>query len=183
MTREKAVSIIINDIIEKMTNESRYEVLLDWWGIDQEDTVFNELSDVLQYELVQLDEPPDYVMDDKYNPLIFRALKYKYLGVKNEYLSKRVCEILGTEHDIEGIQEELSICPCCEYKSLLSNGEYDICPVCFWEDDGTINPEEYSSPNHMTLDEGRKHFTEFGAMSLSSLEFIKHDRLEKYSKS
>jgi hypothetical protein len=28
------------------------------------------------------------------------------------------------------------ICPCCGYRTLLERGAYDICQVCFWEDDG-----------------------------------------------
>ena len=27
-------------------------------------------------------------------------------------------------------------CPCCGYKTLNERGGYDICAVCFWEDDG-----------------------------------------------
>ena len=27
-------------------------------------------------------------------------------------------------------------CPCCRYKTLAERGGFDICPVCFWEDDG-----------------------------------------------
>lgn len=27
-------------------------------------------------------------------------------------------------------------CPCCDYFSLDDRGEYGICSVCFWEDDG-----------------------------------------------
>jgi Cysteine-rich CPCC len=27
-------------------------------------------------------------------------------------------------------------CPCCKYKTLPERGGYDLCPVCFWEDDG-----------------------------------------------
>jgi len=26
-------------------------------------------------------------------------------------------------------------CPCCGYLTLPERGAYDICPVCFWEDD------------------------------------------------
>jgi len=30
-------------------------------------------------------------------------------------------------------------CPCCEFKTFDKNsrGNYEICPVCFWEDDLT----------------------------------------------
>ena len=27
-------------------------------------------------------------------------------------------------------------CPCCEFKTLHGRGGFEICPVCFWEDDG-----------------------------------------------
>jgi hypothetical protein len=27
-------------------------------------------------------------------------------------------------------------CPCCGYLTLDERGGYEICPVCFWEDDG-----------------------------------------------
>ena len=27
-------------------------------------------------------------------------------------------------------------CPCCGYKTLPERGGFELCPVCFWEDDG-----------------------------------------------
>jgi hypothetical protein len=27
-------------------------------------------------------------------------------------------------------------CPCCRSKTLRGRGQFEICPVCFWEDDG-----------------------------------------------
>ncbi len=27
-------------------------------------------------------------------------------------------------------------CPCCGYRTLSQRNEYEICLVCFWEDDG-----------------------------------------------
>ena len=29
-------------------------------------------------------------------------------------------------------------CLCCGYQTLDTRGEYDICPVCFWEDDAYL---------------------------------------------
>ena len=29
-----------------------------------------------------------------------------------------------------------SPCPCCGYLTLDERGGYEICPVCYWEDDG-----------------------------------------------
>ena len=54
---------------------------------------------------------------------------------------------------IIGKESELFKCPCCEYLTLDSRGEYDICPVCFWEDDGKDehNLDSHSYPNRATL--------------------------------
>ena len=27
-------------------------------------------------------------------------------------------------------------CPCCHFRTLSERGGFDVCPVCFWEDDG-----------------------------------------------
>jgi hypothetical protein len=56
-------------------------------------------------------------------------------------------------------------CPCCDYFTLDRRGEYLICPVCFWEDDGNdlSNLDRHSGPNHMTLGEARKNFHTIGA--------------------
>ena len=57
------------------------------------------------------------------------------------------------------------LCPCCDYVSLPERGNYLICRVCFWEDDGQDidQLDEPSEPNHITLREGRANFERFGA--------------------
>jgi hypothetical protein len=37
---------------------------------------------------------------------------------------------------------------------LAGRGDYDLCPVCWWEDEG-VEPWEYSDPNGQTLVEAR----------------------------
>jgi hypothetical protein len=41
-------------------------------------------------------------------------------------------------------------CPCCGYRTLPGRGDYDLCPVCCWEDEG-LEPWELSGPNGQTL--------------------------------
>ena len=55
-------------------------------------------------------------------------------------------------------------CPCCDYFSLPVRGQYDICPICGWEDDGLDldRPDEASGPNHATLREARAVFEQTG---------------------
>jgi hypothetical protein len=68
-------------------------------------------------------------------------------------------------------------CPCCGYKTLDERGGYDICPVCFWEDDG--QDEAYAalnhpfSPNHMSLAQARENYRRIGACEERLLQFVR----------
>ena len=76
-------------------------------------------------------------------------LKNNFRGVKNDYIAKLLYELLDTDVSIEGSAENLFKCPCCQYKTLDMRGEYEICPVCQWEDDGNDDDSlyRYSSPH------------------------------------
>lgn len=59
-------------------------------------------------------------------------------------------------------------CPCCKSYTYerKANNTYQICSVCFWEDDGVQldNPEYEGGANTISLNEARKNFKIFGAM-------------------
>ena len=66
-------------------------------------------------------------------------------------------------------------CPCCDYISLPERGNFLICPICFWEDDGQDIDEldTESGPNHyITLRQGRDNFNELGACELKMKEHV-----------
>jgi hypothetical protein len=58
-------------------------------------------------------------------------------------------------------------CPCCGYNTFNSNERlvYDICPICFWEDDPIQfqNPQAKGGANNVSLIEAQTNFNEFGA--------------------
>lgn len=64
----------------------------------------------------------------------------------------------------------MNACPCCKNVTLPERGGYDICPVCFWEDDGW---EEAGGANGISLDEAKANFAKFGAVGE---EFKRHVR-------
>lgn len=62
-------------------------------------------------------------------------------------------------------------CPCCEYLTLPDRNQYDICPVCFWEDDGD-HPKSAANDD-LTISEGKVNYQLYGAMQE---RFQKHVR-------
>lgn len=64
-------------------------------------------------------------------------------------------------------------CPVCGYFTLGERAAFDICEICFWEDDGIddIKGNRESGPNQMTLIEGRKIFQEAKRKLLSINDF------------
>lgn len=76
-------------------------------------------------------------------------------------------------------------CPCCGHLTLdggfEAEGDYDICLVCFWEDD----PEQRkdvrltNGANEPCLLEARKNYREFGACERRSLPHVRPPRPEE----
>ena len=68
-------------------------------------------------------------------------------------------------------------CPCCGFYTFAEPpaGNYDICPVCFWEDDPCAydDPDEESSCNHVSLNQARKNFMEFGACKEDMKKYVR----------
>ena len=68
-------------------------------------------------------------------------------------------------------------CPCCGFLTLTLKppGTYELCPVCFWEDDGLQfeDPNYEGGANQERLAVARTNFREFGASSKNDLPFVR----------
>ena len=68
-------------------------------------------------------------------------------------------------------------CPCCGYKTFSErpNGSYDICEVCFWEDDPIQldDPDYEDGANKVSLRQGQKNFSEFGACEKEMIKNVR----------
>ncbi len=51
-------------------------------------------------------------------------------------------------------------CPCCGCLTLDEQGKWDICPVCYWEDDGDLAG---GGANHVSVEQARVNLRRFGA--------------------
>lgn len=75
-------------------------------------------------------------------------------------------------------------CSCCEYYTLSeANGSYEICPVCYWEDDEVqdSNPAYAGGANVICLNMAKQNFMAFGACEERFKQYVRepneHDRL------
>ncbi len=68
-------------------------------------------------------------------------------------------------------------CPCCGYKTFAEQpkGHYDICEVCFWEDDPIQldNPNYEGGANKVSLRQGQRNFIDFGACEREMIKKVR----------
>ncbi|WP_411678077.1 CPCC family cysteine-rich protein [Caproicibacter sp.] len=66
-------------------------------------------------------------------------------------------------------------CPCCGYKTLQNEHEYDICPICFWEDDDIQfdDVDFVGGANDVSLRQAQKNYSEFGACQKNMLKHVR----------
>lgn len=68
-------------------------------------------------------------------------------------------------------------CPCCRFLTLEERGGHDICPVCFWQDDGHDEAGKdriRGGPNEsLSLSQARANFQRFGASSERRLALVR----------
>lgn len=69
-------------------------------------------------------------------------------------------------------------CLCCGNMTLETRYEYDICPVCFWEDDEVQgeDPDFSGGANDPSLNEARKNYNEFGACERRFLKQVREPK-------
>ena len=69
-------------------------------------------------------------------------------------------------------------CPCCGFKTLYGRGDEEICPVCFWQDDGQDDHDASDvrgGPNgDLSLAQARINFQSFGASDRRRLGNVRH---------
>jgi hypothetical protein len=68
-------------------------------------------------------------------------------------------------------------CPCCKFKTLYGRAHDEICPVCFWHDDGQDEHDAddvRGGPNYsLSLKQAQKNFVEFGAVERRVLAHVR----------
>ena len=183
MNRKDAIQKIVKNELKDISDSSRKEIIECLFIADYEigDPEIGCFPKELQQEICSGVEPSN-PMNKKYEPILLDELERNYIGVKNEYILQKLQALGVLVSGIEGDAEKLEKCPCCGYLSLSERGAYDICSVCFWEDDGASKDNDYSGPNHITLGEGRSNFQKYGACDKESKKFVDLDGTNKFDR-
>ena len=68
-------------------------------------------------------------------------------------------------------------CPCCTYLTFDKEPfcSFEICPVCYWKDDGMQNNNSNLpfEQNRISLDEAKRNFLEFGAIKNKYKDYVR----------
>ncbi len=164
MERQQAIEEYSKIKLTELSQKERAEqlevmTLEDWSDMDE----WNSLPKSIQKEF-EYGEEIKNPQSEKYNSVLMIWLKYNLQSVTNEFLSEK----LNIE-TIIGEPVELESCPCCGYRTIGERGNYDICKVCWWEDDGQDNQHSeqvMGGPNYgISLVMGRYNYLVYGLYS------------------
>jgi Cysteine-rich CPCC len=74
-------------------------------------------------------------------------------------------------------------CPCCASLTLPTRGDYELCPVCFWEDDGQDDHDAdvaRGGPNgRLSLTQARANYSRFAACEERFIQNVRRPRPEE----
>jgi len=99
---------------------------------------------------------------------------------------REYCRILD-ERDLSGAKKlgDWYLCPCCQFPTLNGRGEFEICLLCWWEDDGQDDADAdlvCGGPNQeYSLNHARMNFADHLHMyeSGDTIEVVAHPGAER----
>lgn len=123
------------------------------------------------YLVVIVDHPQDIVYG------------HNLLNLNNEYGLLKKSECTG-RFDIQ--QQTLPLrCPCCGFKTFKERGAFEICEVCYWEDDGQDEHDvdvARGGPNgSLSLRQARMNFRDFAACERRFVGAVRSPRSDELS--
>jgi hypothetical protein len=105
--------------------------------------------------------------DPRLDPLLIARLSERLHTYTNRYLKECLSTECQQEEEVTGLYLPLpATCPCCGAASLHEQGCWDICNVCWWEDDGqdgNAADEVWGGPNAgQSLSSARLNYLKHG---------------------
>ena len=152
MQRDEAIRHLVGLEVLNMSSEDAGNEALDLWGVEPDDAAWSRLSVATRTLISHQEEPKQ---GDDISELVALSVSLRLETYSNLWLGRRMSERLGRVVHVVGRGPVLMACACCGFESLPSRGEYDVCPVCMWEDDGTDLSTVFSAPNRASMKDYR----------------------------
>jgi len=80
------------------------------------------------------------------------------------------------------MKEQKNRCPCCGYYQFDKGpGSFEICPICYWEDDKIQrdDPDYQGGANPLSLNECRNNYKKFGACEARFIALVRKPTQEE----
>lgn len=133
----------------------RFNQIYSAWFIPKKQGIF--VSSKLVYYFYNEKEILHFILKNGLNT---------YLPIKEQMLINNDFNFKPWKKKSSNNQAEYE-CPCCCNLTFYDKpgGTFDICPVCFWEDDdlSTTSPEQTFDINKVSLNQAKINYKEFGA--------------------
>ena len=182
MKRNQAIEKLALKKLEDLTEDERSEQLEimtmeNWSKSENWKLLPKEIRNEFENRM-----PIENPNAEKYNQILLIWLKEGLQSVTNKYLRDK----LGVE-SIVGKPVKLESCPCCGSRTIGERGNYEICKICWWEDDGQDNESAnkvFGGPNYgISLTQGRYNFLKFGIYDPKREDLMKdREPISKYEK-
>ena len=187
MTREEAEKRLARARLARLSPVDRAEQLevmtLEGWS---DAPGWKALNPEVRAELENgaLEHP---ATDERYDPVLLLWLRSQLGGSTNAYLEAGLREEGLFTTPVVGPEPRLEACPCCGLATLGERSSYEICRVCWWEDDGQDNAKAdtvLGGPNyHLSLTQARANFLRHGISDPAREDLLAHrDPVEKYAR-
>lgn len=169
ITREAALDLLAGHEMRARTQAERADDLFCLGAENWSDIAgWRMLDPDLRAEIERNAEVQE-IMDPehtRFDAAITLYLRDRRGRATNEYLLREVGLLDRTVTAVTGAVPDAEPCPCCGQRTIGERGSYEICPVCWWEDDGQDDDRAdkvYGGPNGgVSLTEARRNFLSYG---------------------
>jgi hypothetical protein len=186
MHREEALEKIAWHELKRLSREEAIELIIEFFNEPLKPSLREKLNitAVIQWETHQ---PPDDLKPGNpiYRPVLIEKLKKRFRGATNAYLSAYLKEAGLAVDQVEGQLPSWLPCPVCGYRTFEVLGDWDTCPVCGWNSDPVQEamPDDPTGGNGLSLNEARKNYQSWGAISQAKLAEVDQEGPQKYPRS
>ena len=188
ITRAEAIRLIAVHDLKGLSSDERADELYELSATDWEDDPYwQQLPKSLRREIEEgefndIDDPSHA----RFDQALMISMCANYGLATNAYLLKMVKQLNDKVCKITGVSQSGISCPCCGLQTLEEREMYQICSVCWWEDDGQDNDDAHidaaGGPNKVSLTQGRINYLLHGICEPKRTDLIKlHEPTEKYA--